>query len=83
MRSVPAAVWRPARGAARRADGMLDYSKDGPGPFRSVLPPEKLDGQLQANCALHEEVRKFIHDLETQGVALLSFPERRTTLFTI
>jgi hypothetical protein len=68
--------------AVRREDGMLDYSKDGPGPFNSVLPPEKLDGQLQANCALQEEIRKFIDDLETQGVAVLSFSERRTTLYT-
>jgi hypothetical protein len=61
---------------------MLDYSKDGPGAFKSVLLPEKLDGQLQANCALQEEIRRFICELETQGVAVLSFSERRSTLFT-
>jgi hypothetical protein len=51
--------------AVRRPDGMLDYSKDGPGVFKSVLPPvlEKVEGQLRANNATQDEADRFIEEL--------------------
>ena len=64
---------------------MLDYSKDGPGTFKmqNVIPPvyEKLEGQMQANCATHGEIEKFINELDLSGAATLSFPERRNSLY--
>ena len=68
-----------------RADGLLDYSKDGLGAFRSVLPPdlEKVEGQLRANDASQEEVEKFIAEFNLRGAAVLSFPERRCSFFVL
>ena len=72
--------------AARRADGMLDYSKDGPGECRmpSVMPAvyEKLEAQLKANCASQDEAERFINELDLFAAAKLSFPERRNNLRT-
>lgn len=71
----------------RRADGMLDYMKDGPGTskMRSVIPPvyEKLEGQMEAHCASHDEIEKFIEELTLRGAASLSFPERRCNFFAL
>lgn len=71
--------------AVRRADGMLDYSKDGPGAFKSVLPPvfEKVEGQLRANNASQDEAEKFMAEFNLLGVAVLSFPERRCNFFAL
>jgi hypothetical protein len=57
---------------------MLDYSKDGPGAFNSVLPPvfEKLEGQLQANSASRQEIEEFVRQLNLSGTAVISFPDR-------
>ena len=46
--------------AVRRIDGMLDYAKDGPGAFKSVLPPVKLEGQLSANNAYQDEIDRGV-----------------------
>jgi hypothetical protein len=63
--------------AANRADGMLDYSKDGPGAFTSVLPPLKLAAQLAANNAYLDEIGDFETELNRFGAAVISFPDRR------
>ena len=65
--------------AACRADGMIDYAKDGPGAFTSVLPPvfEKLEGQLEANNASRLEIERFIEELNRTGSASVSFTDRR------
>ena len=65
--------------AVRRADGMLDYSKDGPGAFKNVLPPvfEKLEGQLEANNVYRCEIEISIRELNLFGAAVISFSERR------
>jgi hypothetical protein len=58
---------------------MLDYSKNGPGAFRSVLLPpilEKLERQLQANNASREETERFVRELNLSGAAGLSFADR-------
>jgi len=66
--------------ATRRSDGMFDYWKDGPATYKklSALPPvyEKIEGQMQANGASHEEIERFIDELNLFGTATLSFPER-------
>jgi hypothetical protein len=73
--------------AVRRADGMLDFVKDGPGTSKmpSVIPPiyEKLEGQMEANCASHDEIETFIEELNLRGAASLSFPERRCNFFAL
>jgi len=67
--------------ATRRPDRMIDYSKDVPGRFKmqNVIPPvyEKLEGQMEANRASHDEIERFIVELNLFGAATLSFPERR------
>jgi hypothetical protein len=63
--------------ATCRADGTLDYSKDGPGPFKSVLPTSKLAPQLSANNAYQDERQRFERDLKLFGRATISFPDRR------
>jgi hypothetical protein len=57
---------------------MLDYSKGGAGPFKSVLPPilEKLEAQLRVNNASREEIERFVSDLNLSGAAVISFPDR-------
>ena len=64
--------------AARRADGMIDYAKDGPGTFTSVVRPvfEKLEGQLEANNASRPEIERFIRELNCTGSASVSFTDR-------
>jgi hypothetical protein len=73
--------------AVRRADGMLDYTKDGPGAFKmkTEVPPvfEKLEGQMEAHCASHDEIETFIEELTLRGAASLSFPERRCNFFAL
>lgn len=69
--------------AIRRTGGMIDYTKNGPGAFRmktKVRPVfEKLEGQMEANRATHNEIERFINELNLFGVATVSFPERRDT----
>jgi len=67
--------------ATRRPDGMLDYSKDGPGPFKSVLPSifEKLEGQLRANNASQQEIEGFVRQLNLSRAAVISFPDRHNS----
>jgi hypothetical protein len=71
--------------AIRRGDGMLDYSKDGPGAFKSVLPPvfERVEAQLRANNASQDEAERFIAELNLRGAAALSFPQRRCVFFAL
>jgi hypothetical protein len=73
--------------AVRRAHGLLDYTKEGPGTFkmRNVMPPvfEKLEGQMEANCASHDEIKTFIEELHLRGVASVSFPVRRCNFFAL
>jgi hypothetical protein len=61
--------------AVRREDGMLDYSKDGPGAFKNVLPWvfERVEAQLRANNASQDEAEKFIEQLNLRGAAALRF----------
>ena len=61
----------------RRTDGMLDYSKDGPGAFTSVLRPIKLVAQLSANNAYQDEIECFEAELNLFGSAVISFRDRR------
>ena len=64
---------------ARRADGMLDYTKEGPG-YRmvTVVPPvyEKLEAQLEANNVFQAKREKFISNVNAFGAAVISFPAR-------
>lgn len=61
---------------------MVDYSKDGPGPFKSVLPPvfEKIEGQLRANNACCQEIEEFVRELNLFGTAVISFSDRRYSI---
>lgn len=62
--------------ATSRADGTLDYSKNGPGAFTSVLPRLKLAAQLTANNAYRDEIEDFEKELNLLGTAAISFPDR-------
>jgi hypothetical protein len=64
---------------ARRADGMLDYVKEGPGyRMPTVVPPvyEKLEAQLAANNVFRAEREKLISEVNAFGTAVISFPAR-------
>jgi hypothetical protein len=62
---------------------MIGYTKDGPGAsqMRTEVPPifEKLEAQMEANRATHDEIERFIGELNLFGAAAVSFPERRDT----
>jgi len=70
----------------RRADGMLDYSKEAPGhTMKTLVPPtfEKLEAQLEANCVLSTEREKVINDVNLVGEATISFPARYHKFFSL
>jgi hypothetical protein len=62
--------------AERRADGMLDYVKDGPGELRTVLHLDHLEGQLISNSVYSDERVEFQRAFRESGLAAISFPGR-------
>jgi hypothetical protein len=62
--------------AQRRANGMLDYVKDGPGAFKTVLHPLQLEGQLIGNNLYSDEREEFRRAFSQSGSAAISFPGR-------
>lgn len=70
--------------AVRRADGMLDYTKEGPGyRLQTLVPPihEKLDAQLAASLVLHENRERFMAEVNASGSAVISFRPIRSAFY--
>ena len=62
--------------AVCRADGLLDYMKDGTGELRTVLHPDQLEGQLIGNNVYSDERMEFQGAFRESGLATISFPPR-------
>jgi hypothetical protein len=62
--------------AQRRADGMLDYVKDGAGQLTTALHPDHLEGQLIGNNVYCDERVEFQRAFRESGWATISFPVR-------
>ena len=63
--------------AQRRADGMVNYVKDGAGELRrTVLHPDQLEGQLIGNNLYSDERTEFQSTFRESGWATISFPAR-------
>jgi hypothetical protein len=62
--------------AERRAGGMLNYVKDGPGAFNRILHPLQLEGQLIGNNVYSDERKEFHRAFSESGSATISFPAR-------
>ena len=71
--------------AARRSNRTLVCTRRGPGAFKTepvVLPLvfEKLEVWMQGRLATHDEIERFVNELNRCGSAALSFPERKATI---
>jgi hypothetical protein len=63
--------------AELRPDGIVDFSKDGPGAFMSALYPSQLEAQLQCSNMYSDEREKFHSLLAAVGSASHSFSDRK------
>jgi hypothetical protein len=76
--------------AVRRADGMIEFTLDGPGAPKGpiVVPPEnfgQVEVQMQNYRAANPEIETFANGLSRDGHATLSFDEseRRSKFFAL